>query len=416
MPQLSDLLNKRPDKKFVKKSYRPWDLSGTGTVDNIDKSIETNCSESEKENPPIPVSVNNISPEVEPVVIGNKTGNELGNKQITVKRPIDNELGNKQVTYRKQIENDSGDDLDNAEKTIFLTDSIRTLTGIQRKIFFYVIDLCSSRGQLHTNAILTTDIAAIANCSFGSAKTSLIRLINKNLLLRKKGKTSRGGHIVLGITKEVQAAALQAQRLSLNVREHHLDNAIGNNIDNKLSNNGTSSSNIYINTTTKNIALPEDWLTINFEPLHQIGFSLTQITQLYSQALNVPEIIQESIYHFAFGLENNPNVKAYPQPLYVLMGVLRKGQAWVENNYQSPQEIAQRELIERKKAELERKRQLEDDAFQLGLEEWKESLSTEEFEKITEKRAGDVTPKPVKISLYFKEYVWPNVKKNYLVT
>ena len=30
MPQISDLVEK---KKFVKKTFRPWDLSGTGTLD-----------------------------------------------------------------------------------------------------------------------------------------------------------------------------------------------------------------------------------------------------------------------------------------------------------------------------------------------------------------------------------------------
>ena len=48
-----------------------------------------------------------------------------------------------------------------------------------------------------------------------------------------------------------------------------------------------------------------DWKKINFEPLIEIGFSQTQLKQLATQNLNTPEIVQESINHFAFGLKNN---------------------------------------------------------------------------------------------------------------
>ncbi len=425
MPQLSDLINKRSEKKFIKKEYRPWDLSGTGTVDNSPDAIDTICVPAEKEN-----LKTSLEEKIKPITPGNVTDNDSDsvsdNNQVTNKIQ-DNETDNNQVTPTQHIDNIKDNELDNStdnvldnlESTVFLTDRIRKLTGIQKKIFFYVIDLCSYRGQLQSNPILTNDLAEIANCSFGSAKTSLIRLINKKLLIRKKGQASKGGHILLAITKEIQTAALHAQRFNLNkYKDHHTGNVTDNILNNVTDNKLLTSSSIYINnTTTKNIDLPEDWLKINVAPLSDIGFSSTQIKQLYTQALSTPEIIQESINHFSFGLKNNPKLEEkYRDPLNVLMGVLRKGGVWIENNYESPQDIAQRQIIEQKKIERERRRQLEEDALKLALEEWKDSLSKKELEVITAKdNPKDIMPPDTKLRIHFKEIIWPNVKKDYLI-
>ncbi len=427
MPQLSDLIKKRAKKKFIKKEYRSWDLSGTGIVDNPPDIIETGISAEKEALSTCPKET------IVPIDSGNVTDNNLDNisdnKQITNKA-IDNKKDNIQITHIEHVDNirdnklDNSTDnvLDNVENTIFLTDSIRKLSGIQRKIFFYVIDLCSSRGQLQSNPILTNDLAEIADCSFGSAKTSLIRLINKNLLIRKKGKASKGGHIILAITKEIQTAALQAQRFNLNKYKelytgNRIDNILGNVSNNIIDNNPlTSSSNIYINTTTHvDTELPEDWFEINIEPLSEINFTIKQLKQLFKLKITTPEIVQESINHFAFGLKNNLKFKNYNDPLNVLMGVLRKGDVWIEANYESPQVIAQRKIIEQRKIEQAIKKQLEENAFKLGLADWRQSLSTEELERISAKKVGDVTPESIRISKYFREYVWDGVKKNYLL-
>lgn len=426
MPQLSDLISKRPDKKFIKKKYRPWDLSGTGTIDNSTDIIEATSASAEEINSTLESAPEGI---IKSVNSGNVTDNTPGNNQVT-NRAINNNIDNKQVTNKKRIDNAKDNELDNSidnvsdnkENTIFLTDSIRKLSGIQKKIFFYVIDLCSYQGQLQSNPILTIDLAKVSNCSFGSAKTSLIRLINKKLLIRKKGQASKGGHIILAITKEIQTAALHARQFNLNAhKDLHSGNVMSNISDNRLdniidNNQLTSSSNIYINTTTNTeVDLPEDWLEINLEPLSEIKFTIKQLKQLYKLKITTPEIVQESINHFAFGLKNNLKFKNYNDPLNVLMGVLRKGDVWIETNYESPQVIAQRKILERIKIEQEVKKQLEEDAFKLGLADWQQSLSLEELEKITAKEVGDLTPKSVKISKYFKEHVWSGVKKDYLL-
>lgn len=174
--------------------------------------------------------------------------------------------------------------------------------------------------------------------------------------------------------------------------------------------NNSSSSNI--NTTTRvEQLLPDDWKAINIEPLQEHGFSITQLKQLYALNITSPEIVQESINHFAFGLKNNPKFSNYKDPLNVLMGVLRKGEVWYEKDYKSLKELALEKIIERKRAERERIKQLEEKLFLTALEEWKETKSEAELDKLIP--PGAIPPRSVKISIYFKENIWPTIKSDY---
>jgi len=147
---------------------------------------------------------------------------------------------------------------------------------------------------------------------------------------------------------------------------------LGNKIDSKSS---IYSSSNNITTTTKKTNLPENWLSIDLEPLKGIRFSLIQLKQLHAKSLNTPEVIQESINHFAYGLENNPKVKQYSDPLNVLMGVLRKGGSWFEANYESPQDKALREFTAYKKAQKEQREKMISDLVDIEFPEWERSLT-----------------------------------------
>ncbi len=388
MPQLSDLVKQRNDKKFIKKSYRPWDLSGTGASHQQEANHVTHetINQEPKNIEALSMDGHNLSNEdLDITKSDNITGNDIGNVQVTNEEQTDNiqvtvkkQSDNNQLTNRQHIDNDLNNTIDNAENIVFLADSIRKLTGIQKQIFFYVIDLCSSRGLLDSGVILTNDLTTIANCSFGSVKTSLSRLINKKLILRKKGKAARGGHIILGITKEIQAAALHAQRFRVNplMKMSHTDNII----DNNLGNNSSYSSSIYINNNTTK--LPPEWDEIDISSLSTIGFSKTQLLQLYTRELNTPEIIQESINHFSFALKNNKKVTAYSDPLNVLMGVLRKGMNWHEKDYISPKEKALTELLAFKKMEADRINQLEKNIVDEEFKLWRVTLDSIQKESI----------------------------------
>lgn len=402
MPQLSDLIEKR---KFVKKEYRPWDLSGNGTVDGKDKSAEPAKSEATPvvTEPTEPVKsamvpITNPAPEEKLTIIeqsiqenttksvytGNVSDNDLGNIQITTEKQPDNikitkpkQRDNIRVTPREHTSNTLDNITGNAEGLAYLIDSIKKLAGIQKNIFLYVINVCSARGALDTGNILSTDLAHSANCSVGSAKTSLIRLVEKQLILRLQGKASRGGHMVLGITKEIQSAAIQAQQALFNpLKMSQTDNTTGNTTNNMSS----YSSSIYKNNITT--SLPDEWKKINFELLQHIGFSETQLRQLHDSNMTAPDTVQDSLNRFAYSLEHSDKVKGYGDPLNVLMGVLRKGQRWNEPNYVPPKELALRQMLEEKRKQKEKHDAMVKELIELEFPDWRKKLTQDEINKI----------------------------------
>jgi hypothetical protein len=388
MPQLSDLVEKR---KFIKKEYRPWDLSGTGTVDGkeiINQSIGPEATTAIAPQLPV-IPEKNVPikgwPSIDATTIqateisDNKTGNnqvttkkQPGNIKITTKKQPDNI----KVTTREHTNNVLDNNTGNIEELAYLIESIKKLSGIQKNIFFYIINICSARGVLDTGNVLSSDLANTANCTVGSAKTSLIRLIEKRLILRLQGKASRGGHMLLGITKEIQAASIQAQQILFNpLKMIKTDNITGNITNNILA----YSSSIYKNTTT---SLPEEWKKINFELLGPIGFSETQLCQLHDSNMTSPEIVQDAINRFAYSLQHSDKVKAYTDPLNVLMGVLRKGQRWNEPNYVTPKEIALRQMLEEKRNQKEQFDAMVKELIELEFPDWKRKLTEEQIKQM----------------------------------
>ncbi len=213
-------------------------------------------------------------------------------------------------------------------------------------------EICSSKNLLETGPLETSKIANHIDTPVASVKTSIKRLIDKGFIFRNTGRRARGGFVNFYLQQEILDIVSEQKKFFIDHSSQlNSFNPFREQLENNLS---YISSNNKINTITKSKeVIPEEWNNVDYESLHRIGFSKTQIMQLIDKA--DPNIVQESINHFAFGLENNQKLKKYDDPLNVLMGVLRKGQAWFEKDYRSPKEIAQLKLIEIKKAEIERK-------------------------------------------------------------
>lgn len=432
MPQLSDLLEKK--KKFVKKNFRPWDLSGTGTIDQSTATPSTegaaNAPANDAPAPTQAVEKTKIKqiPTAYVAVMetsaktGNETGNKTDNKQVTTREQTGNEevttkqqQGNNKVTTREQTDNETGNVTGNIYDVHYLTEAVKKLSGIQKNIFLYIIKLCAARGTLDTGNLLAIDLANAANCTTGSAKTSLIRLVEKQVVIRHPGKASRGGHMVLGITREIQAAAIQAQQALFNPLKMGLSgNETGNNTDN----NSSYSSSINKNITTT--SLPDDWKRIDFEPLAKIGFTETQLRQLLNCHSTSPEIVQESIFHFAFALEHKEKIKAYSEPLNVLMGVLRKGQIWHEADYISPQELSLQTFLDDKRKRKEKMDAMIKELVDLEFPEWRKQLTEDDVKQIVPAhtlKANVTTAIQAALRSYFMEKIlFPRLEKDGLIS
>jgi len=262
-------------------------------------------------------------------------------------------------------------------------------------LFMYAFDLCMLREDGTTGFILTQNMAETINCSYESTKVSLKRLISKGLISRMKGKTSRGGFIILSIPRQVKTLVLQLK----------IGNKSGNDIENELDTGEIhySSSNI---TTTTTIG-EDECEKIDVSPLGHIGLTKKHLSHLKDCSV---ELIQDSINHFSWGLKNNKRVGEYKDPLNVFMGTLRKGIAWVEPNYVSPQETALRERLEAKKREQERVAVLQRELFNTEFEAWVLTLSEEEKHKIAPDRIQSFAN--AKLRTHFAEIVWPAIKAN----
>ena len=413
MPQLSDILRDRKQKTFVKKNYRPWDLSGSGNVSSkVNQAVATSpLIDNTVTDSTINLDIANAIPasvtEVPPPDLDNKLDNERvtlsqhsDNIQISKSKPRDNI----QVTISEHLDNNIDNHLDNNS----YPEIIKKIAGIQENIFFYIVEVCNARGTFETGNLLTNDIASAANCTYGSAKMSLKRLIDKGLIIRKTGKRAKGGHINLSITKEIRMAALEVKReKSLRPMIHQQVIQQRKQLDN-ISDNNVAYSSSYINKTTTS-ELPEEWQKINIAPLAAIGFTEKHLVDVYVTKLTTPDIVQESINHFAYGLEHNATkYKAYPDPLNVLIGCLRKGKAWSESNYVSLQEKAIQELLARRRAEQERMNALEAELIHVEFLAWKKALSADRKKQILPERFFG--PEDSHLKVYFTENVWTQLR------
>ena len=420
MPNLKEIIKERETKKFVKKSYRPWDLTGDGQspLDENNPTAQENYPQEDATQAFHKTIEDSIQPKEVLVKISKEIDSTIGNikvsdreqrdiKQISIRNHIDNTRNTNQESFGNPL------DINLDPTTVY--NQLLKLSGIQKNILDFIIDICTTRNGLDTGPIETTTIALCVQTTIGTTKISLKRLIDKGFIIRNKGKQAKGGYVNLGVSEAIYTTVMQ-QREKYNRVTNPAE--FIQSIRYQIENNERYSSNNNIKnitTTKKQVNLPEEWQRIDCEALAPIGFTTTQLKQLVEK--NEPSLVQESINHFAFGLEHNQKLQKYDDPLNVLMGVLRKGQSWLEKDYRSPKELAQRQLYEMKKAEIERKRELEDEAYKLAFIEWQQHLSTEEIEQIapSKRRSGDITPQPAKLSLYFKENIWPEIRVEYLV-
>ena len=136
--------------------------------------------------------------------------------------------------------------------------------------------------------------------------------------------------------------------------------------------------------------LPEEWKTINYHFLDNLHFKQHHIVGLYKLDVLEPEVVQESIEHFAYGIKNNPDsYKKYTDPLKVFYGSLRKGRPWTESTYKSTKEIATEDLVQRRKQE---KRKLADQECEIIDNMEKEEYSRWQF-NLTDKEKKEIREK-----------------------
>ena len=253
---------------------------------------------------------------------------------------------------------------------------LESLKGLQLDLLVWLKTRISKEGESYI-VINIKEAAKALNTSGATAKNALLRLIKKGFVKRIPGVLGK-----YGVTRIILPKVVIDFLKSVNIERPYIYN----------SNNNTITK---IEENTNSLDHRSEWQELNIEPLADIGFKKSHVKQL--EKLSTPEIVQESINHFAYALEHNAKVKKYDSPINVFMGVMRKGGAWIEAGYRSPHELAMEKILEARKLEKNRIKKLHEQETEMNFQDWLNQLSQGDREALLEDyKAPKAASKPVR--------------------
>ena len=333
--------------------------------------------------------------------LANKKRND-NNDNETVSKPLAEPLAKREQTVSKPL----------AKSSVKV--NIEMLVGKEKKLLLIALKRCQMLGSLETSIITTEELKNTLKVEANHLRNVIFRVVNKQLLEVIEFKNGRSGWRKFRLPKDVFQSLSIEETVSkaLANREQTVSKALVQPLAMPLS----SSSDLIKTTTTdesnfeKNLDSFENWKKVDLSPLTEIGFSQTHLFQIAKQNLIAPEVVQESIYSFAFDLTKNGKAKLLKKtPLDFFMGILRNGSAYAPpQNYKSQKEIALEAFIEQKN----RIQALEEKAIHVGFQNWVSKLTADEKNNIIPeetKKMGYPALINQALRTYFKENVWPNM-------
>lgn len=188
--------------KFIKKDYRVWNDAGRAALQLPDNNptdqpptsltlIKATYSPTGEITGKSNVSKTIASTDTQSIVITScdKKKNKIENDIVSI--TPNNAVSKKQLNRIAKKE---------------ITTLIRSLTGLQEKIFYLVLICCTQDNNLQTSNLKTIDIAELIKSSKFTAKNAITRIVNKKIIQRLSGKTSSSGFVRFAITKETKKA------------------------------------------------------------------------------------------------------------------------------------------------------------------------------------------------------------------
>jgi hypothetical protein len=318
------------------------------------------------------------------------------------------QTGDKLVTNGLQ----TGDKLvTNDENSNFTID---LLSGTQRKILLELNALSEKNNHISTGPIYIHTLAKNLQMPYSTCKTSIHRLVVKGFLERSLSKQGKNGFTVFKIMTSVRRQIKRDLSTDLQSKSYPQEPQKAPHI--------YSSSNIINTMYEEDHALTgkqEDKILIDIEPLEGIGFMHQHIDHIKSVSGLSDDVIQQSIYAFAFDLDTNNKADKIKSgtPLNYFVGTLRKGKPYLPPaNYESPQIRCMRLFLEGINAERVKIQKLENEMIDHYLIDWEKTLIEQDIINIIpDKRWRDDKESPVYKSYlknYFREHVWPDMKKS----
>lgn len=348
-----------------------------------------------------------------------QTGHKPDTENVLSKHKVDTELNTIANTNRTQ-----------SEHKLNTRNSFSTLVGIQRKIMLFLYENCKTTRNKETESLTLEHLANQLDIRAGSVKTTLRRLQTKNFIKRITFKNGRGGWSKYEVPGNLYSEIMQLEtehKLNTNraQTEHKTDTELGTKLNTSVP--SSSGNYIYKETTTGDTQyqLPTEWRNLDIEQLNNIGFTKNHLVQIALQNKLSVQTVQDSIYAFAFDLQENNKAKSIKgDPINFFMGILRNGRVYTfPSNYESPQDKAMRLYTEQRRVVEQKKKLLEKESFDLAFGEW--------FGELTEAQKIAFLPENMqntKIAFgknkviesaarsYFEKEIWPDKKQEIIKT
>ncbi len=420
MPKLSDIVI--DSNLYRGRGIRPWnDLNVVKPQSKEIKEIINNeLSNSERS---VSEALANGEQNVSKTLANGEQNNELKNDCVNkaLAKPLAEPLANSEQSVSKALA---------ISTKITNNETIETLVGNEKKLLLFLFQKCQLLGSLESPAITTDELKNILKINAVHLRNVIHRLSNKNVIEVYKIKNGRAGWRKFKFSKQTfQNLSLdQSVSNALANREQTVNNALAKPLAEPLARPFSSGSgNLYKTTTEDNLIkfqpLPIEWQNIEIEPLCEIGFTETHLTQIAKQNILSPKAVQDSIYAFAFDLKENDKKKEITgTPINFFMGILRKGLPYTPpDSYETPQERHMR-LYEEKMSKLKAQREeIEKKSFNLAFEDWFRDLpDSKKVEFIPKKFRGN--PRLEKNKMleggardHFTREIWPDIKGKILV-
>jgi hypothetical protein len=271
----------------------------------------------------------------------------------------------------------------NGFQTASAFDSFSTLSPAQRKLLKVLYNNARINGNRTTQKLGLSYIAEIAQTSARAAKSIIWKLKHKGFLTTKEYKDGRSGWVIYEIPEAVFFNIVAHDNGFQTVTET-VSKPTTQPTPTPLYNNSNSINTII---TTSNVSqvstLPTEWQEIDITPLVSIGLSKKHIAALYEANNIAADAVQESINSYAWGLKNNPEpYKKYKNHLCGLMGVLKKGHAWIESGYESEIDLLAKEMATRQRQQKERREKQLNELVDLAFPDWESNLTDEQRKAI----------------------------------
>lgn len=370
MPKVDDTLLV---KKFTKKPYRPWNL--------LDEPVELST----------------------PIV----SKPDQQKKRILQHDELINEnfgqLDDKHRQNIGQAKDKFGENIGQSWDSNPDSPSYLSLVGLQKKITFLIYEACKASRNKITDPISIEYISTACKTTKLSAHKTIQRLENKKIIYRSHFKVGRGGWTQYGLYESIFQEILHEEtqdKLRTNVGQ----------IQDKLRTVPSSNKITITNEYEKNLNL--GWQSVDLEPLKEIGFTKTHLQQIVQQEKLTIEMVQDSIYAFAFDLEyNNKQSSLKGTPLNYFMGIVRNGKPYAPPaNYESPTDKAMRIYLESKKEQANNRDKLFKELFETSFQEWLSGLTDKLKNQIIPsefKELKSEQPKRAVLRRYFETELWP---------